>query len=306
MELLFLGTGSGVPSKQRNVSSSVLKMLNEYNTMWMFDCGEGTQQQILRTTLKPRKVSKIFITHLHGDHIFGLPGFLSSRAFQGGEEPIDIYGPQGIKRYVLTSLKTSGTYLKYRLRFHEFNDEEGVLFQENRMRVSYKKLKHGLPSYGFRIVEADKQGELLVDKLQEEGVPSGPLYGKLKAGETVELEDGRVLDGKDYLGPTQKGKIIAILGDTKKTQASIELAQDADILVHESTFSHQNKDLAKDYNHSTNIEAAEVARDASVGKLLLTHISSRYVGKAARELEKEARTIFPNTDLMHDFSEVTL
>lgn len=306
MELLFLGTGSGVPSKQRNVSSVVLKMLNEYNTMWMFDCGEGTQHQILKTTLKPRKVSKIFITHLHGDHIFGLPGFLSSRAFQGGEEAIDLYGPKGIKKYVLTSLRTSGTYLKYRLRFHEFENEEGLLFKEDRMTVTYKKLKHGLPSYGFRIVEADKQGELLVDKLQEERIPSGPIYGKLKAGETVELEDGRVINGKDYLGPTQKGKIITILGDTQKTQASLELAQNADILVHESTFNHENRDLAKDYNHSTTVEAAEVARAASVKRLLLTHISSRYVGKAARDLETEARTIFSNTELMHDFSEVTI
>ena len=119
MELLFLGTGAGVPAKHRNVTSIALKLLEERNSIWLFDCGEGTQQQILHTTLKPRKIEKIFITHLHGDHIFGLPGLLSSRSFQGGDEPLVVYGPKGIREYVLTSLKVSGTHLKYALSFHE-------------------------------------------------------------------------------------------------------------------------------------------------------------------------------------------
>ncbi len=125
MDIQFLGTGAGQPSKARNVSSLALKLLDEINEVWLFDCGEGTQNRILETTIRPRKVSKIFITHLHGDHIFGLPGFLSSRAFQANEEQTDleIYGPQGIKSFVLTSLRVSGSRLPYRIHFHEFDQD---------------------------------------------------------------------------------------------------------------------------------------------------------------------------------------
>lgn len=303
MKLLFLGTGSGVPAKHRNVSSIALKLLDERNSVWLFDCGESTQQQILHTTLKPRKIDKIFITHLHGDHIFGLPGLLSSRAFQGGDTPLTICGPVGIKQYVLTSLKLSGSYLRYPLYFKEIK-EEGVVYEDNQFVVTCGLLKHGLPSYGYRVKEKDHPGMLLADKLKEMGVPSGPLYGKLKQGKTVELEDGRVLNGRDFIGPAKKGRVVTILGDTIKTPKSIELAKDADVLVHESTFSGDEQEMAKDYNHSTNIDAANTARQANVKKLLLTHISSRYVGREAAKLEKEARKVFKNTHLMYDFTEV--
>src|SRR5690554_4537045 len=147
MEILFLGTGSGVPAKHRNVSSIMLKLLDERNSMWLFDCGEATQQQILNTTLKPRKIEKIFITHLHGDHIYGLPGLLSSRAFQGGDSPLTIYGPKGIRQFVNTSLKLSQSHIKYGIRFVEI-ESEGVVFEDEQFVVTTKQLQHGIPSYG--------------------------------------------------------------------------------------------------------------------------------------------------------------
>lgn len=305
MELLFLGTGSGVPAKQRNVTSIALKLLEERNTIWLFDCGEATQQQILHTTLKPRKVDKIFITHLHGDHIFGLPGFLSSRSFQGGDGPLTIYGPVGIKNYVMTSLKISGTVLKYSLQFHEIL-EEGILFEDEHFKVICRKLKHGIQSFGYRIEEADHQGTLQAEKLKEAGIPFGPLFGKLKQGKTITLEDGRVFNGKDFIGETQKGRIVTILGDTKKTKNCILLAENASVLVHESTFDGTNRKMARDYNHSTNIDAAEVAKEANVGRLLLTHISARYLGRDIYLLEKEAKKIFPNTKVVNDFDEIDI
>ncbi len=305
MELLFLGTGSGVPAKQRNVTSIALKLLEERNTIWLFDCGEATQQQILHTTLKPRKVDKIFITHLHGDHIFGLPGFLSSRSFQGGDGPLTIYGPVGIKNYVMTSLKISGTVLKYSLHFHEIQ-EEGILFEDEHFKVICRKLKHGIQSFGYRIEEADHQGTLQADKLKEAGIPFGPLFGKLKQGKTITLEDGRVFNGKDFIGETQKGRIVTILGDTKKTKNCILLAENASVLVHESTFDGTNRKMAIDYNHSTNLDAAEVAKEANVGRLLLTHISARYLGRDIYLLEKEAKKIFPNTKVVNDFDEIDI
>ncbi|MFL2076672.1 ribonuclease Z [Marinilactibacillus psychrotolerans] len=305
MDLLFLGTGSGVPAKHRNVSSIALKLLEERNSIWMFDCGEATQHQILNTTLKPRKIEKIFITHMHGDHIFGLPGLLSSRAFQGGETPLTIYGPKGIKQYVLSSLRFSASHIKYPINFIEFN-EEGVIFEDNQFKVIVKKLKHGIPSFGFRIEEADHEGTLLAENLKDLGVPFGPLFGKLKNGETVTLQDGRVIDGKNYIGPTQKGRIITILGDTLKTDNSIELSKDTDVLVHESTFNHSDIKLATSYNHSTNVQAAMVAKEAKAKMLLLTHISARYLTKDVQALQKEARVVFKNTHVMYDLKEINI
>lgn len=304
MELQFLGTGSGVPAKHRNVSSLALKLLDELNETWLFDCGEATQHQILRTTLKPRKVTKIFITHMHGDHIFGLPGFLSSRAFQGGEDELTIYGPKGIKEYVLMSLRLSKSFVKYPLHFVEFEDGDTLL--DGDFKVTVKKVNHGINSYGFRIEETDRKGTLDAEALREAGVPFGPLFGKLKAGETVTLDDGTVIDGKEFIGPDIKGRKLAIIGDTKPCPNEYDLAKDVDVLIHEGTFSGGEADLAYAYNHSTNVQAAQIAKKANVSTLLLNHISSRYLYEDIKQLEAEARKIFPNTYVMNDFKEFTI
>lgn len=305
MELEFLGTGAGVPSKQRNVTSIALKLLNERNAVWLFDCGEGTQQQILRTAIRPRKIEKIFITHLHGDHIFGLPGLLSSRSFQGGETPLTIIGPKGIKEFVETSLRISDSRLKYDLIFNEI-DQTGIIFKDHQFEVTCLPLDHRITSYGFRIQEADHPGELLVEKLQEEGITSGPIYGKLKNGETVTLEDGRVLDGNDFVGPRQKGRIVTILGDTRVHPNAYTLASEADVLVHESTFKHDEEKMAKAYYHSTSVQAAKIAKESDVKQLLLTHISARYLGRDVAALQKEARHVFANTRVMQDFDVIDI
>lgn len=305
MDLVFLGTGSGVPAKHRNVSSIALKLLDELNSIWLFDCGEATQHQILKTSVKPRKIDKIFITHMHGDHIYGLPGLLSSRAFQGGDTALTIYGPPGIRQYVSMSMKLSQSHVKYPIDYVEFT-EEGKLFENSQFTVTVKRLRHGIPSYGFRIQEKDREGELMAEELKELGVPFGPLFGQLKQGKTVTLDDGRVLDGKAFIGPSQKGRVVTILGDTLKTQNSTELARGADVLVHESTFKGDDQGLARSYNHSTNIDAARTALEAGAEKLLLTHISARYLYADSKEMEKEARRYFPETYVMNDLAEVTI
>ena len=300
MELEFLGTGAGVPAKHRNVSSVALKLLDECNAVWLFDCGEGTQLQILKTSIRPRKIEKIFITHLHGDHIFGLPGLISSRSFQEGTEPLEIYGPKGVEEWVRTSLRISKTHLKYPLKFVEVN-EDGLIFKDAKFSVFCKKLDHGVDSYGYRVVEADHIGELQVEKLAELGIKPGPVYGKIKNGQTVTLEDGRVVNGKDFIGETVKGRIVTILGDTRKTVQSVELAMNADVLVHESTFNKNEAKLARAYFHSTTHQAAEVAKAAKAKRLLLTHISARYLGKDVENLRNEAREIFENVRVVKDF-----
>ena len=300
MQLEFLGTGAGSPSKQRNVTSVALKLLEELNEIWLFDAGEATQHQILHTTNRPRKVTKIFITHLHGDHIFGLPGFLSSRSFQGGNEPLTIYGPVGIKKFVMTALQVSESRLSYPLKFVEI-DHSQELFNERGFKVTTMSLDHKIACYGYRIEEADHPGELQVDKLRQDNIPSGPIYGQLKAGKTVKLDDGRVIDGKNYIGKPQPGRIIAILGDTRQTPNAVVLAHKADVLVHESTFAKNEAKMAHNYYHSTSLQAAEVAKQAGVKKLLLTHISARYTGKAAYQLAYQVRDVVPDTRVVNDF-----
>ncbi|KRL94784.1 ribonuclease Z [Limosilactobacillus equigenerosi] len=300
MQLEFLGTGAGSPSKQRNVSSVALKLLEERNSVWLFDVGEATQHQILHTTIRPRKIEKIFITHLHGDHLFGLPGLLSSRSFQGGNEPLTVYGPVGVKDFVNTALRVSETRLSYPLKFVEIT-HEGEIFRDQMFTVEARKMDHKIECYGYRIVEADHPGELLVDKLRAMEIPSGPIYGQIKAGKTVTLPDGRVINGQDFIGQPQPGRIVAIVPDTRTNQNAVKLAQHADVLVHEGTFARNEQKMAHNYYHSTSAQAAQVAKEAQVGRLLLTHISARYVGKAANQLAYQVQKIFANTRVVKDF-----
>ncbi|RBW70636.1 ribonuclease Z [Bacillus taeanensis] len=297
MELYFLGTGAGIPSKQRNVSAAALRFFNDQGSTWLFDCGEATQHQILYTPLKLSKIDKIFITHLHGDHIYGLPGVLGSRSFQGTETPLTLFGPKGLKDFVQTSLSVSGTFLRYRLEVVEV--EDGAVFKERNTVIKVKKLVHGIPSFGYRIEEENQAGSLQVDKLKALGVPPGPLYGQLKEGKQIQLEDGRFINGKDFLGPCKKGRKIAVLGDTRYTEAAIELAKDVDVLVHEATFGAHEQELAHQYYHSTSVQAAKVAKMAEASSLILTHISSRY-GENADRLLNEAKEQFVNTYLAKD------
>jgi ribonuclease Z len=300
MELTFLGTGAGVPAKERNVSAVALKFLSYNGAVWLFDCGEATQHQILHTSIKPSKIEKIFITHLHGDHIFGLPGLLGSRSFQGGESHLTVYGPKGIKDFIETALKVSGTHLKYPLIIEEI-DENWKLETEH-CTVTVAALDHGIPCFGYRVEEKEQPGQLNVQKLQQMKVSPGPIYRDLKEGKVVTLEDGRKLDGKTLIGPAKKGRVIAFLGDTRFCDRAIQLASEADLVVHEATFKASEHELAHRYFHSTSTQAAKVACDAKAKALILTHISSRYQKESSLELEAEAKSVFQNTSVANDLS----
>ena len=304
MELTFLGTGAGVPSKERNVTAIALSLLQENNSVWLFDCGEATQHQILYTSIKPRKINKIFITHLHGDHIFGLPGFLSSRSFQGGEDPLYLYGPPGTQLFVETSLKVSKSHLAYPLYIEEIG--EGKVLEDDQFIVHAVKLDHGIDSYGFRVEEKDKPGKLLVDKLKNIGILPGPIYKQIKENNTVTTADGRVIQSKNFIGPSKKGRTLCIFGDTRYQESHANFAKNADILVHEATFDRESEHLAYEYFHSTTVQAAKLAKRGNVNTLILTHISSRYQEKATNTLLTEAREIFPETYLADDFYQKTI
>jgi ribonuclease Z len=304
MEVLFLGTGAGVPAKLRNVSSIALKLLEERGAVWLFDCGEATQHQILHTSLKPRRIEKIFITHLHGDHLYGLPGLLSSRSFQGGESKVTVYGPKGIKEYIEISLAISQTYLKYELDIREIN--EGIIFEDEQFAVEARLLEHVIPSYGFRITEKDHPGTLLVDKLREAGIQPGPIYRKIKNGEQVILEDGTIIHPEPYIGTSIKGRVVTVLGDTRICHHALALAENADLLIHEATFSAGEEQLAYEYYHSTTTQAARIAKEANAKKLILTHISARYDRSSWKLLTAEAQTIFPHAHIAEDFKEISI
>ncbi|GJM69308.1 hypothetical protein HMSSN036_15240 [Paenibacillus macerans] len=231
---LFLGTNAGVPSLERNVTSLALRLLEERRSLWLFDCGEGTQHQILRSPLKLSKLEYIFITHLHGDHLFGLPGLISSRAYQGGDSPLTLFGPKGLKKFVETTLGLSESRIDYKLEIVEHDG--GLLFEDDTFRVEAALLEHRIASYGYRVVEKDLPGKLDAAVLERFGIRPGPLYGKLKKGESVVTPSGETLHAVDVLGKPKAGRIVTILGDTRPCSAAQKLAQNADVLVHESTF----------------------------------------------------------------------
>ncbi|MFO3787789.1 MULTISPECIES: ribonuclease Z [Bacillus] len=302
MELLFLGTGAGIPAKSRNVTSIALKLLEERRSVWLFDCGEATQHQILHTSIKPRKIEKIFITHMHGDHVYGLPGLLGSRSFQGGEDELTVYGPKGIKAFIETSLAVTKTHLTYPLVIQEI--EEGAVFEDDQFIVTAASAIHGVEAFGYRVQEKDVPGSLKAALLKDLSIPPGPVYSKIKKGEIVTLEDGRTINGEDFLEPPKKGRAVVFSGDTRVSDKIKELARDCDVLVHEATFAKDDVKLAFDYFHSTTEQAAVTAKEAGAKQLILTHISARYQGEASLELQKEAAAVFPNSITAYDFLEV--
>lgn len=307
MEIQFLGTGAGLPSKSRNVSALALKLLDELNEVWLFDCGEATQHQILQTGIRPRKIRKIFISHLHGDHIFGLPGFLSSRSFQISEkEDLVIYGPTGIKEFIYSSLKNSKTKLLYPLEIIELDPQGGQLEFQSGWKLDYLPLDHGILSFGFRVMEPDFPGQLLMDRLNDYNIPNGPLLGKLKLGQSIQLADGQVLNGQDFIGPSRPGRIVTILGDTRPCLNSIKLAYLSDALVHEATHCADEEQMAGKYYHSTSKQAGQVAKQAQCKSLYLNHISARYLGKDIKQLQLEASQEFPNVRVVNDLEEFSI
>ncbi|MDS0787467.1 ribonuclease Z [Proteus vulgaris] len=301
MELIFLGTNAGVPSKERNVTSMVLNLQNKQKSMWMFDCGEATQHQILHTRVKLPRLNKIFITHLHGDHIFGLPGLLCSRSMGGTETGLTVYGPSGIKAFIETSLTLSQSYLTYPINIVEI-DEAGFLFEEEGMKVSCEALSHPVPCFGYRLEEENSLGKLDAQKLKAENIPTGPWLQELKQGKTITLPDGRVIDGQEYIGPEIKGRCIAIFGDTQPTPDALKLANNADVIVHETTFKHEMAEQANSRGHSTTVQAATLAKDANVKKLIITHLSSRYLPEDCVELLNECQHVFSHTEIASDFA----
>jgi ribonuclease Z len=301
LQITFLGTSSGVPTRARNVSGVALR-LPQRSEVWLFDCGEGTQHQLLRSDVRISQIRRIFITHMHGDHIFGLMGLLASCGLAGNPERIDIYGPPDLDEYLKACRRYSQTHFSYPIKVHTV--KPGVVLEDVEFTVSCDLLKHRVPAFGYRVAEKDRVGAFDVTKAQALGIPAGPLYGQLKRGEQITLADGRQIKGADLCGPTEIGRKFVYCTDTIYCDSAVNLARDADVLIHEATFAHQDAELAYQRLHSTSTMAAQVALGAQVRQLLMTHFSPRYAPGNAIELKhllQEARAIFPNTDMAYDF-----
>ena len=306
MNITFLGTSSGVPTLTRNVSSLALK-LSQSAEVWLFDCGEGTQHQLMKSKIKSSQIKKIFITHMHGDHIYGLPGLLATLGLSGNSNGIEIYGPSELKSFVISALKSSFCKLSFPLHFIEVEDfasSNKILFENDKLKIHCACLKHRLPAYGYRVNEKDKPGVFDIKKAEDLLIPPGPIYSELQSGKTVVLKDGRSFNGQEFSGPPRKGKSFVYCTDTVFSEAAVKLSKNADLLVHESTFSKEDEKMAYEKLHSTTIMAAKTALLSNAKKLIITHLSPRYTQRSPikpSDLLKEAQKIFPNTYLAKDF-----
>ncbi len=300
MKLHFLGTGAGVPSRQRNVSAIALQFAT-HGHWWLFDCGEATQHKLLDSELRLSRLTHIFITHLHGDHVYGLPGLLGSRSFQAPEVPLYLTGPSGIRQLITETLALSQTHLSYPLSIEELSPATPPPpMNIDGFTVTADWLNHVIPCLGYRIEEPEHPGKINVQLLTKLGLPPGPDYARLKRGENVIMQDGQIIHAKDVQPPPISGRVLTLIGDTAPCSTVESLASGCDWLVHEATFATAERVKAHQYGHSTSADAAQSARLAGAKQLLLTHISARYQEQSLEQLRAEAAAIFPAVQIAAD------
>ena len=299
MQITFLGTGAGIPSTRRNVAAMALR-LSQRSELWLFDCGEATQHRFMTSAVSMGQVTRIFISHLHGDHVFGLPGFLATRGLGGLRTPLDVYGPPGLRAMLEGVLAATSTWVPYPLRIHEI--EPGEVLDDRGVRVRCASLLHGVQCLGYRVSEPDEPGRFDPARAAAQGIPAGPLFGRLKRGETIDL-DGRIITPEGLVGPPLPGRSVVYCTDTAYSEAAVALAERCDLLVHEATFASADAAIADVSGHSTAATAARVASEAGARRLVLTHIRARYAPEqpiGLDDLLTEARAIFAATDLADD------
>ncbi|MDF1504161.1 ribonuclease Z [Roseisolibacter sp. H3M3-2] len=298
LTLRFLGTAASRPTVERNVSG--LAATREGETL-LFDCGEGTQRQMMRYGVS-FALGDILFTHMHTDHVLGVIGLTRTLQLGGRTEPLRLWGPRGSARQLRQALAFGGDRLAFPVDVAEV--EPGTPIRRDEYAIVPFEVEHpGSSAVGYAIVEPERRGRFNPELARELGIPEGPLWGRLHRGETITLDDGRTVDPATLVGPTRPGRTVVITGDTRPCAATVDAARGADLLVHEATFADDEADRARETGHSTAREAAQVARVAEVRRLVLTHISARY-SRDARELEAQARQLFPETVIARDGTEI--
>ena len=292
LDLVFLGTSASAPTAARGTAATLIRRGGD---RLLVDCGEGTQRQLLRSDVGLVDLEHVFLTHLHADHVLGLPGMLKTFGLRGREVPITVYGPRGT-RALLGALGVVVGRVAYPLEVVELGAGESVALQD--YRIETFAVAHRTTAVGYALREDERPGRFDVSAADALGVPSGPLRGALQRGEAITLPDGRVVRPADVLGAPRRGRTVVLTGDTAPAASVVEAAAGADVLVHEATFLADERARAKETGHSTAAEAALVAREADVGLLALTHLSARY---PPSDVAAEARQLFPRTVVPRDF-----
>jgi ribonuclease Z len=294
----LLGTSASRPTIERNVSS--LAIHREGETL-MFDCGEGTQRQMMRYGIS-FALEDIFFTHMHADHLLGVVGLIRTMALQGRTEPLRLWGPRGAARVLKRAESLGFERSTFPVEIEEIDAAQRIA-RSGYAIVPFPVDHRGAVSLGYALVEEDRKGRFNPDLARELGIPEGPLWGQIHRGKAVTLDDGRVIEPSVLVGPQRPGRTVVITGDTRPCATTVDAARNADLLVHESTFGDEEAERASETGHSTAREAAQVAREAGVRRLLLTHFSARY-SRDAVELEREARSVFAETLIGRDGTEV--
>ena len=292
IRLTFLGTAAARPTVARGVSAIALQ---REGRLMLLDCGEGTQRQMMRYGTG-FGVSEIFFSHLHADHLLGLIGLLRTMALQGREEALTLFGPPRSAKTLRQAVHFGVERVPFPVDVKEVRPGDGIDYGEYAMTAV--GVSHGTPAVGWALVEKDRPGRFDVDRARELGIPEGPLFGRLHRGEAVDV-DGRLVEPEEVVGPPRPGRTVVYSGDTRPCAAVVDAARGADLLVHEATFGADEEERAQATGHSTSRGAGEVARAASVRRLILTHLSARYSDDPGR-LATEARRVFPETVVAHD------
>jgi ribonuclease Z len=285
LRLTFLGTSAAQPTIQRNLTGLAVRRERE---LFLVDCGEGTQRQMIRFGTG-FDVDAIFFTHFHADHYLGAIGFLRTLSMLGREAPLDVYGPRPARRLLDVMLFTGTEKLAFEVRIHEVRPGDAV--RRDGCDLVPFETDHRTPSVGWALVEDARPGRFHPEKAAALGVPKGPLFGALQHGREVTLPDGRVVRPDEVVEAPRRGRRIAVTGDTRPCRGTIEAARGADLLVHDSTFGDAEQERAEETLHSTAREAARIAREAGVARLVLTHLSTRYDREYAT-LAEQAREEF--------------
>jgi len=300
MRVIFLGTAGSVPTQARSLPAVFLKRQNE---QLMFDCGEGVQRQMVKAKVGFHKKMKIFISHMHGDHVLGLPGLLQTMALMDRQRKLEIYGPEGIKQFLEWVRESLQFGLTFPVEIHEVYDV-GVICEEKDYTVEAARSNHVVSGFAYAFVEKPRPGKFYPEKARALGVPEGELWSKLQHGDKVKLSNGLVISPEAVLGLPRKGRKIVYTGDTRPFRGFAKFAAGADLVVHDSTFDDALGEKAELDGHSTPSQAAQQAKRAKAKKLVLTHISARYAD--AGLLLEQARKVFKNTVVAEDFMELEL
>jgi ribonuclease Z len=304
MKIVLLGTSSAVPTLTRGLSCTALIREGD---VFLFDCGEGTQLQLMRSGVKRSRIHSIFIGHLHGDHLYGIAGLLSTLHLDGREAPLNVFGPEGLRTFLNAAFRTSDLQFTFKFTVQEFpRGYRGRVLDEDEFSVDALPLDHSIFCLGWRFQEKPKPGIFNLDRALELGIPRGPLYGMLQHGESVKLDDGRLITPEMVLGEAREGKSVVYCLDTQFSERSIQLADQCTALIHETTFGPDAVDMARERKHSTMEDAARVAREAKAKHLIATHFSSRYDGRQIAEIRDAAQSVFENITAGRDLLEIEI